>query len=68
MSGPDTGSAALRRTTRIQAVEGSQAERMRSGSSLRNQLDFARYRREQAVDPTLTLRRYLAENGGAIET
>ena len=53
---------------RIQTVEGAQAERMRSGASLRDQLDFARYRREQAADPTLTLRRYLAENGGAIET
>ncbi|MGO4301424.1 RraA family protein [Leifsonia sp. RAF41] len=54
--------------SRIQTVEGAQADRMRGGSSLRDQLDFARYRREQAADPTLTLRRYLAENGGAIET
>lgn len=54
--------------SRIQMVEGAQAERMRAGSSLRDQLDFARYRREQAADPTLTLRRYLAQNGGAIET
>ena len=54
--------------SRIQTVEGAQAERMRAGSSLRDQLDFARYRREQASDPALTLRRYLAANGGAIET
>jgi regulator of RNase E activity RraA len=53
---------------RIQTVEGAQAGRMRAGSSLRDQLDFARYRRLQAEDPTLTLRRYLAETGGAIET
>ncbi|GAA2048926.1 RraA family protein [Leifsonia soli] len=53
---------------RIQSVEGAQAERMRSGASLRSQLDFARYRRMQSADPTLTLRRYLAETGGAIET
>ncbi|TDP98736.1 MULTISPECIES: RraA family protein [unclassified Leifsonia] len=53
---------------RIQSVEGAQAERMRSGASLRDQLDFARYRRMQADDPALTLRRYLAETGGAIET
>lgn len=53
---------------RIQSVEGAQAERMRSGTSLRDQLDFARYRRMQADDPGLTLRRYLAETGGAIET
>jgi regulator of RNase E activity RraA len=53
---------------RIQSVEGAQAERMRSGSSLRDQLDFARYRQMQAEDPSLTLRRYLTETGGAIET
>lgn len=52
----------------IQQVEGAQAERMRAGTSLRVQLDFARYRELQAGDPTLTLRRYLAETGGAIET
>ena len=53
---------------RIQSVEGAQAERMRAGASLRDQLDFARYRRMRADDPGLTLRRYLAETGGAIET
>ncbi|WP_158866558.1 RraA family protein [Leifsonia sp. AG29] len=52
----------------IQEVEGAQSERMRAGRSLRQQLDFARYRRLQADDPSLTLRRYLAETGGAIET
>lgn len=53
---------------RIQSVEGAQAERMRAGTSLRAQLDFRRYRELQSADPTLTLRRYLAETGGAIET
>ncbi|MGH1525135.1 RraA family protein [Leifsonia sp. L25] len=53
---------------RIQTVEGAQSERMRAGASLRTQLDFARYRELQAADPSLTLRRYLAETGGAIET
>lgn len=53
---------------RIQTVEGAQSERMRAGTSLRAQLDFARYRELQAADPSLTLRRYLAETGGAIET
>lgn len=53
---------------RIQGVEGAQAERMRNGTSLREQLDFAGYRRLQQADPALTLRRYLAERGGAIET
>lgn len=51
----------------IQAAEVAQAERMRSGESLRAQLDFAAYRARQATDPELSLRRYLAERGGAIE-
>lgn len=53
---------------RIQALEGAQSERMRGGASLRAQLDFAEYRRRQAADPELTLRRYLEQTGGAIET
>ncbi|WP_434318827.1 RraA family protein [Leifsonia sp. P73] len=53
---------------RIQTVEGAQSDRMRAGTSLRAQLDFARYRELQRSDPSLTLRRYLAETGGAIET
>jgi regulator of RNase E activity RraA len=52
----------------IVATEGRQADRMRAGTSLRDQLDFAEYRRRQADDPSLTLRRYLQETGGAIET
>jgi regulator of RNase E activity RraA len=51
----------------IQRVETAQAERMRAGSSLREQLDFAGYRARQASEPELTLRRYLQERGGAIE-
>ncbi len=51
----------------IQAVEAAQAERMRGGDSLRAQLDFAAYRARQAAEPDLSLRRYLAERGGAIE-
>jgi 4-hydroxy-4-methyl-2-oxoglutarate aldolase len=51
----------------IVRTESAQAERMRAGSSLREQLDFAGYRARQADDPTLTLRRHLAERGGAIE-
>lgn len=51
----------------IQAVETAQAERMRGGESLRAQLDFSAYRARQAADPDLSLRRYLAERGGAIE-
>ncbi len=51
----------------IQSVELAQAERMRDGESLRAQLDFATYRARQQVEPDLSLRRYLAERGGAIE-
>ncbi|WP_026481721.1 RraA family protein [Agromyces subbeticus] len=51
----------------IQVTETAQAERMRGGASLREQLDFTGYRARQASDPELTLRRYLQERGGAIE-
>ncbi len=51
----------------IQQVERDQAVRMRAGASLRAQLDFAGYRARQTTEPDLSLRRYLAERGGAIE-
>ncbi len=51
----------------IVATESTQSERMRAGESLRAQLDFAGYLAGQARDPSLTLRRYLAKRGGAIE-
>ena len=51
----------------IQRTETAQADRMRAGTSLRRQLDFAGYRERQASDPELTLRRHLQERGGAIE-
>lgn len=53
---------------RIQTVEAEQAERIRAGHSLREQLDFAGYRAAQRADPGLTLRAHLAAHGGAIET
>ncbi|MDR6905563.1 regulator of RNase E activity RraA [Agromyces sp. 3263] len=52
---------------RIVRTETAQADRMRAGTSLREQLDFTAYRRRQAADPELTLRRHLLEHGGAIE-
>lgn len=58
----------LELAARIQATEQEQAERMAGGTSLRSQLGFAEYRRRQAEDPTYSLRRHLAERGGAIET
>ena len=57
----------LELAAQIQRVEGAQAERMRTGVSLREQLDFAGYRARQAVDPTYSLRDHLAQTGGAIE-
>jgi len=60
--------ALLAEATRIATVERAQSDRMRAGVSLRAQIGFADYRRRQADDPTLTLRRHLAERGGAIET
>ena len=52
----------------IQSTEAAQARRMAAGESLRQQLDFAAYRRRQAEEPGYSLRRHLAERGGAIET
>ena len=66
--GADCRDELVAEARRIQTVEGAQSERMRAGTSLRAQLDFSRYRELQAADPSLTLRRYLAETGGAIET
>ncbi|MCS5736015.1 RraA family protein [Herbiconiux daphne] len=57
----------LEAATVILQTEGAQAERMRAGTSLREQLDFSAYRARQTDDPSLTLRRHLAERGGAIE-
>ena len=57
---------ALART--IQTTETAQADRMRAGTTLRDQLEFADYRTRQAADPTITLRQHLRERGSAIET
>jgi regulator of RNase E activity RraA len=65
--GPERRDEVLEAASRIQEVETAQADRMRAGESLRSQLAFADYRRRQIEDPTLTLRRHLAERGGAIE-
>ncbi|SDY80248.1 RraA family protein [Herbiconiux ginsengi] len=64
---PDRLDEVVEAALAIQATESAQAERMHAGTSLRTQLDFAAYRAGQAADPTLTLRRHLAERGGAIE-
>ncbi|HEU4808646.1 MAG TPA: RraA family protein, partial [Homoserinimonas sp.] len=52
----------------IQRKESAQAEKMRGGTSLRQQLDFAAYKARQATDPDYTLRQHLVERGNSIET
>jgi 4-hydroxy-4-methyl-2-oxoglutarate aldolase len=52
----------------IQQNETAQADRMRAGVSLRQQLDFDGYRKRQASDPAFTLRQHLLERGNSIET
>jgi regulator of RNase E activity RraA len=52
---------------RIRDTERAQAEKSRSGTSLREQLQFASYLEKRAGDPSLTLRQHLADVGGAIE-
>jgi regulator of RNase E activity RraA len=51
----------------IRDTEYAQADRSRAGTSLRTQLQFARYLERRASDPAFTLRQHLAEIGGAIE-
>jgi 4-hydroxy-4-methyl-2-oxoglutarate aldolase len=52
----------------IQRNESAQAERMRDGTTLRQQLDFAQYKARQSEDPHFTLRQHLVERGNSIET
>jgi 4-hydroxy-4-methyl-2-oxoglutarate aldolase len=47
--------------------ERRQAEAIKSGRSLREQLDFARYLEKRAVNPIYTFREHLRKIGGAIE-
>lgn len=59
---------ALPLAARIQATEQAQADRMRAGSSLREQLAFDEYLALRAENPGYSLRDHLAARGGAIET
>ena len=51
----------------IRDTEHRQAERIRSGASLRSQVDFAGYLSKRRDCPTLTFRDHLRGVGGAIE-
>jgi regulator of RNase E activity RraA len=63
----DRAGEILRAAGEIAAAETAQAEAMRSGRSLRDQLDFAAYLEERRRDPSYTLREHLRRRGGAIE-
>lgn len=51
----------------ISATERRQADAIRAGTSLRQQLRFAEYLEARRGDPSYTLRRHLTKIGGAIE-
>jgi regulator of RNase E activity RraA len=51
----------------IRERERRQAEAIRSGRSLREQLDFAQYLKKRAANPDYTFREHLRKISGAIE-
>jgi 4-hydroxy-4-methyl-2-oxoglutarate aldolase len=51
----------------IWQTERHQAERINSGETLREQLNFAEYLRKRSSDPSYTFRHHLRQGGGAIE-
>jgi len=51
----------------IWGVERGQAESVKAGKKLYDQLDFEGYMGKRLTDPSYTLRRHLRERGGAIE-
>ena len=51
----------------IWATERKQADQIKSGRTLRQQLKFAEYLKKQSADPAYTFREHLREIGGAIE-
>ena len=57
----------LRAAHEIWERERHQAEAIKSGHSLREQLEFARYLEKRATDPTYTFREHLRKISGAIE-
>ncbi len=57
----------LRHAETIHEVEGRQADRIRSGTSLREQVQFERFLAARAETPSLTFREHLRTVGGEIE-
>ena len=63
----DRAGELLAAASEIRRTEREQADRIRSGHTLRRQLRFDEYLERRAKDPAYTLRRHLREIGGAIE-
>ncbi|MFD5096171.1 RraA family protein [Amycolatopsis thailandensis] len=63
----DRADEVLDRAEAIRDVERLQAERIRSGESLREQVRFADFLAERTKSPSLTFREHLRAVGGAIE-
>jgi regulator of RNase E activity RraA len=57
----------LRVAHEIRQRERRQAEAIKSGRSLREQLEFARYLEKRGTDPGYTFREHLRKISGAIE-
>lgn len=57
----------LEAAEKIWKVERRQAETIRAGKKLSEQLEFDSYLAKRSSDPSYTLRRHLRERGGAIE-
>jgi 4-hydroxy-4-methyl-2-oxoglutarate aldolase len=57
----------LRAANSIWKVERQQAERIKAGKKLSQQLDFEEYLAKRNSDPSYTFRKHLRERGGAVE-
>jgi 4-hydroxy-4-methyl-2-oxoglutarate aldolase len=64
---PDRIDNLLRAAREIWQRERDQAEAIKSGRSLREQLEFARYLEKRATDPSYSFREHLRKISGAIE-
>jgi regulator of RNase E activity RraA len=63
-----TDSAVLAEAAAIRSLEERQADAMRTGRSIREQLAFESYLEQRAADPSTSFRDHLSRIGGAVET